>query len=101
MLRAPEDAKLTRSGGETVITEDVPGEKTDIKKTVENINRLIADERENRDTKGAAGKMRAGASAAAAVKEDAADITAEDLADLQTCWERFPLIMGRAMTAEH
>ena len=21
--------------------------------------------------------------------------------DLQTCWERFPLIMGRAMTAEH
>lgn len=55
MLRAPEDAKLTQSGGETVITEDVPGEKTDIKKTVENINRLIADERENRDTKGVAG----------------------------------------------
>ena len=96
MLRAPEDAKLTQSGGETVITEDVPGEKTDIKKTVENINRLIADERENRDTKGAAGKMRAGASAAAAVKEDAADITAEDLAGLTDVLGTFSTYYGES-----
>ena len=96
MLRAPEDAKLTQSGGETVITEDVPGEKTDIKKTVENINRLIADERENRDTKGEAGKMRAGASAAAAVKEDAADITAEDLAGLTDVLGTFSTYYGES-----
>lgn len=96
MLRAPEDAKLTQSGGETVITEDVPGEKTDIKKTVENINRLIADEREIRDTKGAAGKMRAGASAAAAVKEDAADITAEDLAGLTDVLGTFSTYYGES-----
>ena len=96
ILRAPEDAKLTQSGGETVIMEDVPGEKADIKKTVENINRLIADERDNAAAEGSAGKMRGGASVVVAAAEAEADITSEDLAELTDVLGTFTTYYGES-----
>lgn len=96
ILRTPEDAKLTQSGGETVVTEDVPGEKEDIKKTVENINRLIADERGQADGEGPAGKMPGGASAVVATTEAKAEITSEDLAGLTDVLGTFTTYYGES-----
>lgn len=93
LLRTPEDARLTQSDGKTIVTEDVPGEKADVKKTVKNINRLIANERET-GGKGAQDTVLDGASAAVAVTEVEADITAEELEGLTDVLGTFTTYYG-------
>lgn len=68
LLYQPVDARLTQSGGETELIDDVPGEALDIKKTVANINTLIGEDWDKKS-----GTVRA------EVTETRADITDKDL----------------------
>lgn len=71
LLEQPQNAKLTQGDGKTVVTDDVPGERVDVKNTVVNINDVIAD-----------GSVQDGQVVKAGVKTYEADITSEDLADI-------------------
>lgn len=68
LLIRPTDAKLTQSSGVTIIEDDVPGEKVDVKKTVSNINSFIAEDQREKDN-----------TVSVRTEESEADITAEDL----------------------
>lgn len=96
LLRAPQDAKLTRNGAETVVTEDVPGEKADVKKTVDNINRLIAEERGQTGGEGPGEKMPGGASAVVETADAEADITSGELAGLTDVLGTFTTYYGES-----
>lgn len=87
MLKESVDATLTQSGDETVVTADVPGEKVDVQKTVDQINSLIA---ENRKDEGSSG------TAEAVLTEKQADITAEDLENITDVLGSFTTYYGES-----
>ncbi len=68
LLPQPENAKLTQSNGAGIVTEDISGKKVDVKKTVANINEVIAD-----------GRTSDGDTVSVDTEEYKADITASDL----------------------
>lgn len=85
ILKQPTDAKLTQNGGETVVEEDVPGEKVDVKKTVSNINSFIAEDREQGDN-----------AVIVATAESEADITAGDLEGIKDVLGTFTTYYGES-----
>ena len=85
ILTHPVDAKLTQSGGETVVVEDVPEEIVDVKKTVSNINEFLAGD-----------EKRQGGAVAVATKESEADITAEELKDITDVLGTFTTYYGES-----
>lgn len=87
MLTQPTDARLTQSGGETVIETDAPGEKVDVKKTVSNINRFIAEDREKESSTN---------TVAVETVESEADITAAELEGIKDVLGTFTTYYGES-----
>ena len=84
ILMQPENARLTQSGGQTVVEKDVPGEKVDVKKTVSNINSFIAGDRGEDNT------------VSVATVESQADITAGDLEGIKDVLGTFTTYYGES-----
>lgn len=85
LLIRPTDAKLTQRGGETLIEEDVPGEKIDVKKTVANINSFIAEDQGEKDN-----------TVSVKTEEAEADIKAEDLEGIKDVLGTFTTYYGES-----
>ncbi len=85
ILIQPENAKLTQSGGQTVVEKDVPGEKVDVKKTVSNINSFIAGDQGKEDN-----------TVSVETTESEADITAGDLEGIRDVLGTFTTYYGES-----
>lgn len=83
LLPKPTDARLSQSDGETVVTEDVSGQKVDVAKTVENINQDIAG-----------GNAADGQTVTVKTKEFRADITADTLREITDVLGSFTTYYG-------
>lgn len=85
ILVKPENARLTQSGGETVVEDDVPGEKVDVEKTVSNINSLITEDREKKESV-----------VSVETEESEADITTGDLEGIKDVLGTFTTYYGES-----